>query len=247
MSATIVPIATGEQTARCRCCPRALFRVEVQDGRTVCRPCHARLAAELAEVLTLWDELPACLAPGTAGPGDGGPRQAGPTGSRPSANLAVLSLLGGSVSDRLLAEEDAWRSELRKTRPYPLTPPRGRQDAVVRGCVTWLRGHLHWACHTYPDMDDLDRTLRRLLQEMRGVVTGDRRRTTDLAPACPMPAAGADETDADTPACGGTLTYLPRQVVIRCDTCRRSFGPTEWDTLGAAAGLDTLPFTALTA
>ncbi|MFE4960904.1 hypothetical protein ACFRCW_45125 [Streptomyces sp. NPDC056653] len=229
----------------CQCCPRRLIGVEVQRGRLVCRPCESRIDAELGEVADLWERLPALLAPGTAGGDDAGdaPRAPGPSGSKPPANLAVLSLLGGGVTEPLLVEEDAWRRELRTTRHYRLTPGRGGQDNTLRGTVKWLRLNLYWACHAYPDVDDLDRTLRKLLGEMRGLVSGDRRRREDLKPCCPMPARGYNEDDPETPKCGGRLTYDPRRTVIRCDTCRRAYGPADWDLLGAAASLITLPFT----
>ncbi|MHB9862018.1 hypothetical protein [Streptomyces sp. YIM S03343] len=226
----------------CQCCPRHLIGIEVKRGRLVCRPCERRLDAELAEVAELWEHLPALLAPGTASGEGAGERTPGPTGSKPSANLAVLSLLGGGVTEPLLAEEDAWRGELRKARHYPLTPHRGGQDQILTGTVKWLRDNLYWACHAYPDVDDLSHTLGRLLGEMRGLVSGDRRRREDLKPACPMPARGHAEDDPTAPTCGGKLTYDPRKTSIRCDTCRRTYGPTDWDTLGAAAGLITLPF-----
>ncbi|MET8537404.1 hypothetical protein ABZV67_37895 [Streptomyces sp. NPDC005065] len=105
------------------------------------------------------------------------------------------------------------------------------------------RNNRHPQCHAYPDVDDLDRTLRKLLGEMRGLVSGDRRRREDLKPCCPMPARGYNEDDPETPKCGGRLTYDSRRTVIRCDTCRRAYGPADWDLLGAAAGLITLPFT----
>jgi hypothetical protein len=229
----------------CQCCPRRLIGVEVRNGRLVCRPCEQRIDAELGEVVDLWAKLPGLLAPGTAAgtDGDDAPRAPGPSGSKPPANLAVLSLLGGGVTEPLLAEEDAWRRELRKTGHYPLTPNRGRQDHVLAGTVRWLRVNLYWACHAYPDVDDLSRTVGRLLGEMHGLVSGDRRRREELKPGCPMPARGHVEDDPATPKCGGKLTYDPRKVVIRCDTCRRRFGLADWDTLGAAAGLITLPFT----
>jgi hypothetical protein len=229
----------------CPCCPRRLLPVEVNRRRLVCRPCETRIDAELAELGELWPRLPGLLAPGAAGTDNGSdaPRAPGPTGSKPPANLAVLSLLGGGVTQPLLAEEDAWRRELRKTGHYPLTPHRGNQDQTLAGTVKWLRLNLYWACHAYPDVDDLDRTLRKLLGEMRGLVSGDRRRREHLTPGCPMPARGHAEDDPTTPKCGGTLTYDPRKTVIRCDTCRRAYGPTDWDRLGAAAGLITLPFT----
>jgi hypothetical protein len=78
---------------------------------------------------------------------------------------------------------------------------------------------------------------------MRGVVTNDRRRREELEPGCPMPARGHNEDDPDAPKCGGVLSYDPRKTRIRCDTCRRTYGPDQFDTLGAAAGLITLPFT----
>lgn len=226
----------------CQCCPRRLLGVEVERGRLVCRPCEERLARELLEVAQLWKQLPGLLRPGVgAGEVSDAPRAPGPSGSRPPAPIAVLSLLGGGVTDPLLVEEDAWRRELRKTRRCPLTPRRGGQDATLKGVVDWLGVNLYWACHAYPDVDDLDRTLWRLLGEMRGLVSGDRRRREDLTPGCPMPARGYQD-GAGAPQCGGTLTYDPRKTVIRCSSCRRSYGPSEWDEVGAAAGLITLPF-----
>ncbi|WP_210551948.1 hypothetical protein [Streptomyces scabiei] len=232
----------------CRCCPRRLLDVEEELGRLVCRPCERRLDSELVEVVTLWTRLPALLRPGTPGADNAdAPRPPGPTVSQPPANLAVLSLLGGGVTDVLLVEEDAWRREWRKTGPYPPTPLRGRQDQTLRGCVTWLRTNLYRACHNYPDVDDLDRTLRKLLGEMRGLVSGDRRRREELRPPCPMTARGHDEDDPASPKCGGGLAYDPRKAVIRCDTCHRGFDRTQWGRLGAAAGLITLPFTVVAA
>lgn len=228
----------------CQCCPRRLLGIEVKHGRTVCRLCEERLAKQLVEVLALWKQLHDVVVPGTsAATSDGGdsPRAPGPTGSRPPADVTVLSLLGGGVAQPLLAEEDAWRQELRKARHYPLTPFRGNQSQTVTGCVTWLRDNLLWACHAYPDVDDLSRTLGKLLGEMRGAITGDRRPREDLAPGCPMAARGHVEDDPDAPRCDGTLTYDPRKVVIRCDTCRRTYGVADWHHLGAAAGLFTIP------
>lgn len=235
---------TTSTTPTCQCCPRRLLEVEVQDSRLVCRPCEARIAAELGEVVELWPRLPALLAPGAAGSDGGSSRAPGPTGSKPPANLAVLSLLGGGVTDLLLVEEDAWRREIQKTRRYPNTPKRGRQDAILAGTVEWLRQNLFWACHAYPDVDDLDRALRKLLGEMRGLVSGDRRRREDLKPGCPMPAHGYAEDDSRAPACGGQLTYDPRQTLVRCGSCRRAYGKNDWHRVGLAAGLITLPVSA---
>ncbi|MGW9033173.1 hypothetical protein ACWGQ5_56665 [Streptomyces sp. NPDC055722] len=95
----------------------------------------------------------------------------------------------------------------------------------------------------YPDVDDLDRALRKLWGAMRGLVFGDRRRREDLKPGCPMPARGHNEDNAAAPKCGGTLTYDPCKTLIRCDTWRRVYGPTDWAQLGAAADLITLPLT----
>ncbi|MEU2426986.1 hypothetical protein ABZ619_39240 [Streptomyces sp. NPDC007851] len=226
----------------CRCCPRRLFAIEAKHGRTVCRLCEARIAKDLTEVLTLWQQLHQVVVPGTAPTGGGdAPGSAGPTGSRPPADVAVLDLLAGGVTRRLLAEEDAWRRELRKSRHYPLTPFRGNQTQTVTGCVTWLRNNLLWACHAYPDVDDLHRTLGRLLGEMRGAITGDRRRREALAPGCPMAARGHAEDDESAPRCEGALTFDPRKVVIRCGTCYRTYAVTDWHRLGAAAGLFTVP------
>jgi hypothetical protein len=229
----------------CQCCPRRLHGIEVRHGRTVCRLCEKRIAEALTEVLALWRDLHDVLVPGTRAADSGGdaPHAPGPTGSRPPADLAVLSLLGGGVSQRLLAEEDAWRRELRKARHYPLTPFRGDQTQTVTGCVTWLRNNLLWACHSYPDVDDLSRALGRLLGEMRGVVTGDRRHRETLDAPCPMTARGHTEDDPAAPQCGGTLTFDPRKVAISCDTCRRAYKTADWHRLGAAAGLFTLPLT----
>ncbi|MGR3875715.1 hypothetical protein ACUXZZ_45100 (plasmid) [Streptomyces graminifolii] len=227
----------------CQCCPRRLISIEAKHGRTVCRLCEERLAKQLDEILTLWQQLHQVVVPGTA-PADGGgdePRAPGPTGSRPPADVNVLSLLGGGVTQPLLVEEDAWRQELRKERHYPLTPFRGNQTQTLTGCVTWLRGNLLWACHSYPDLDDLSRTLGKLLGEMRGAITGDRRPKEDLTPGCPMAARGHVEDDTNAPPCGGLLTFDPRRTVIRCDTCRRTYGVADWHHLGAAAGLFTLP------
>lgn len=227
----------------CQCCPRRLLSTEVQHGRLVCRPCEERLERELDEVAVLWRQLPALLVTGTAGgEASDAPRAPGPTGSKTPCNLAALSLIGGGVTDPLLAEEDAWRRELRKTGPCPLTPHRGGQDATLKGTLAWLRVNLHWACHAYPDVDDLNNTLRALLGEMRGLISGDRRRREELEPGCPMPARGYHEDDPQAPQCGGRLTYDPRKTVIRCDTCRRAFGIADWDLLGARAGLISLPF-----
>jgi len=227
----------------CQCCPRPLLHRELRAGRGVCWLCEDRLTDDLTEVETLWRELPALLIPGTGGDTSDAPRTPGPSGSKPPSSLPVLSLLGGGVTDVLLAQEDAWRRELRKTRHCPLTPFRGSQDQTLKGTVAWLRVNLRWACEAYPDVDDLDRALGKLLGEMRGLVTGDRRRREELAPACPMAARGHDEDDPASPTCGGQLTFDPRKAAIRCDTCRRTWGPAEFDVLGAKAGLITLPFT----
>ncbi|MEE1838129.1 hypothetical protein [Streptomyces sp. SP17KL33] len=244
MTTPTTPADATTDVPVCQCCPRRLLDVEVQFGRLVCRPCERRLDAELVEVATLWTRLPALLRPGASGADNGdAPRPPGPTGSKPPANLAVLSLLGGGVTDLLLVEEDAWRREWSKTGPYPPTPRRGRQDQTLRGTVQWLRDNLYRACHNYPDVDDLDRTLRKLLGEMRGLVSGDRRRREELTASCPMPARGHDEDDSAAPKCGGTLAYDPRKAVIGCGTCHRTVPPAQWGELGAAAGLITLPFT----
>jgi hypothetical protein len=184
------PTDPAPQVPVCQCCPRRLLPTEVRYGRLVCRPCQERLQNELDEVGRLWRELPALLVKGTGG-GEAGdaPRAPGPTGSKAPCNLSVLSLLGGGVTDPLLAEEDAWRRELRKSGPCPLTPHRGGQDATLKGTLSWLRLNLHWACHAYPDVDDLNNTLRTLLGEMRGLVSGDRRRREELQPW--LPDAGA--------------------------------------------------------
>ncbi|MFE7246064.1 hypothetical protein [Streptomyces sp. NPDC057580] len=58
-----------------------------------------------------------------------------------------------------------------------------------------------------------------------------------------MPARGHNEDNPAAPKCGGKLTYDPRKTLIRCDTCRRAYGPTDWAQLGVAAGLITLPLT----
>ncbi|MFI5814890.1 hypothetical protein ACIA7S_28525 [Streptomyces sp. NPDC051643] len=227
----------------CPCCPRRLLAIEIQTERRVCRPCERRLDAELREVVELWDQLPGLLKPSATGGGTDAPRTPGPSGSKAPASLPVLSLLGGGATDKLLAEEDAWRREIQKARPrYPSTPVRGRQDPTLKGTVEWLRESLPWACHHYPDVDDLSSALYKLLVEMRELVTGESQRRKPIEPGCPMPAPGHD-ADKAAPKCGGQLTYDPRKKVIRCAGCRRHYGPADWDILGAAAGLITLPFT----
>ncbi|NUR01280.1 MAG: hypothetical protein HOY79_33585 [Streptomyces sp.] len=241
---TPAPAAQAEGAARtCQCCPRRLTRSEIRSNRRVCWPCEGRLTDELTEVETLWRELPRLLNKGTGGEVSDAPRAPGPSGSQAPCRLNVLSLLGGGVTEPLLVEEDAWRTELRKTRHCPLTPHRGGQDTTLKGTVAWLRVNLRWACEAYPDVDDLNRTLGRLLGELRGLVTGDQRRREDLTPGCPRPARGYDDNDPAAPTCGGQLTHDPRKSVIRCDTCRRSYNPLEWVALGAAAGVISLPFT----
>ncbi|MGI5508516.1 hypothetical protein [Streptomyces sp. CA-106131] len=95
----------------------------------------------------------------------------------------------------------------------------------------------------YPDVAGLDRALRKLLGAMRGLVFGDRHRREDLKPGCLMPARGHNEDNHAAPKYGGKLTYDSHKTLIRCDTCRRAYGPTDWTRLGVAAGLITLPFT----
>ncbi|GAA3805641.1 hypothetical protein ACFQ0G_49415 [Streptomyces chiangmaiensis] len=56
-----------------------------------------------------------------------------------------------------------------------------------------------------------------------------------------MPARGHNEDNLAAPKSGGKLNSDPRKTLIRCDTCRRVYGPTDWAQLGAAAGLITLP------
>jgi hypothetical protein len=227
----------------CQCCQKELHGRDLDGGRQVCRHCEDRLGEDLAKVGELWEKLPALLEKGApAADGTEGVSTSGPTASQAPGNLAVLSLLAGGVTGPLLVQEDAWRRELRKRGHWPLTPRRGDQDQTLRGVLRFLSGNLHWACHDYDSVDDLDKDLGKLLGEMRGVVSGDRRRSKRLPVPCPLPAPGSEEDDPQAPACGGTLTYysLPK-VTVRCDTCRRTLPWKLWHRVGLAAGLITLP------
>ncbi|MFD0393292.1 hypothetical protein ACFQ3Z_15775 [Streptomyces nogalater] len=138
------------------------------------------------------------------------------------------------MTEPLLAEEDAWRRELRKSGHYPLTPHRGGQDNTLRGTVHWLRLNLHWACgapgrrRPRPGATPTSR---------RDARPGVRRPPPTRGPRTPLSdaARGHAEDDPAAPKCRGQLTYDPRKSVIRCDTCRRAYGPHEWDIVGARA------------
>jgi hypothetical protein len=230
--------AAAAEAPHCQCCRRELHRAPAQD-RTVCCSCEDRIAEQLLDVAALWEQLPAYAVRTTVVHEDTGRvTVSAPPGSAAPGDLGALDLMAGGVVNRLIVHEDAWRRELRKTGRWPLTPWRGDQDQTLRGVLAFLTAQLPWACLSYDDVPGLARDLTAVLRDMRAVVTGDRRRTRELAAPCPLVPDDAEPAeDGRLPPCGGVLVFDPQASLIRCRSCGAALGREDWTGLAIDAGV----------
>lgn len=243
---------------RCGACPADLFRHEVGQGRVVCGRCETRLLTALNDTEALWARLPGFVVKGT--PLESGRSGGGGGGSAAPGNLAVYSLLAGEAVDRLIVWEDDWR----RTLGWQPAPPRGGQDATLRGVVRFLRDHVPWAvCADGPGVEGALRDCEALVGQMRQIVDPvvGRRARSRTRLECPRPvgagstspgAAGTagDETDSAVDgeqdggtvvaACGGKLILDGPRREIRCERCDTAV-PRGRQWLELAANLGTLP------
>ncbi|WP_128382397.1 hypothetical protein [Streptomyces cavernae] len=213
----------------CLCCPRGLYD---ELGRLVCERCERNIADGLAEVATLWRQLPGRLEKGTGWAADGPRVTASRVGAPLPGNPQVLDLIAGGVVGTLIVHEDAWRRELRRTYPrLPLTPWRGNQTQTLNGVLAFLNERLRWACFSYDGIEDLSQDLYRLVVKMRAVVTGEPPQRVRVLPVrCPVKPDGVR-------LCGGELVYDPRTRLITCRTCRDELGYEHWTDIGLAVGI----------
>ena len=209
----------------CVVCPARGRRIEQADQPPVCQPCRVWLADILAEIPTLYTELPDPFTPLTRG--DTGPRVSG-SRERPlpfNADLydlqqAVrLQALDATGPDRIghisaATQMYAWCRHIAQTRNLAETGPYS---------CRWLADRLDWICNHYEYVDGLAVCLRQL----RGALAAYAPPADEQRPARP------ERRTAPCPGCDNTsLWWHPSEERVRCDSpaCYRTFTDTEYAT-----------------
>ena len=205
------------------------------DRPRICRDCQDQTATHLADILTMWTELPDLLEahasarlPGgdalvLAGPGSRGPQDVDdPT--RPEVYWLISDNRHAdtpSVAWTLTSWEDDWRHV--RQEPASQLPPTAA-DRVVTAAAEYLREHGPWAAAEHWAWSEYAADLTRLHGALLRV-TGRYRAPTRLGLSCF--------------ACRGPLQYR----VVRDEDDRPPARPRWWLDKGVAGPVDEAEFT----
>ncbi|MEU8906529.1 hypothetical protein [Streptomyces mirabilis] len=190
---------------------------EATDGRYLCERDAIALAARLAQLPALDDELIMHLAPARAGFGElVTSRTAGP---RSPINESVFDELQNSRAGEVVR---SWRVDVQRVRWPQHSPP---PPAGLAADCRWLGMELEWIAAEYPAAGDLAREVRSLESELRSLV-GDpvpRRQRLGLCVA---------STDGEGGACGAVISRLPGETRLVCRWCRCVYEAKDFLMLG---------------
>lgn len=188
----------------------------------LCTRDAAKLAARLAELPALFDEVAQCLVPRRAGPTEIVSTVAA-AGPRSPLNEDVLDLVGGGHAALVL---EGWRSDVQRVRwPSHGAPPveagMGRRIAVA---CRWLGMELDWIAVEYPAAGDLAREVRELEGAARSVVGDPAPRRQRLGTCVAVDQAGV--------VCGAVISRLPDETRLICRWCGYCYeSPRDWAML----------------
>ncbi|WP_055588657.1 hypothetical protein [Peterkaempfera griseoplana] len=191
-------------TPTCACCGSELHPAH---PRTACERCQERMHDRLNTVEHQWLQLPKHLERGAAIPGAGSAGRSVHPGL--PLRLDVLSATGpgsDTIVGQLLAVEDDWR----RARGFTVQAWRGNADQTLPKVCRFLRLNLPWACENYPDVDQLDQVLARIVGATTRVITGDRSRR--------VPVTCLAEYDDGT-VCGQEMRVDAETLSVRCPSC----------------------------
>ena len=172
----------------------------------LCTRDAVRLAARLADLPTLHDELVQCLVPRRLGFGEIVATRAA-AGPRSPLDEDVLDALG---SGGMAPAVHAWRVDVQRVRwPHHSPPP---ADGLAADC-RWLAMELDWIAAHYPRAGELAAEIRALESRARDTV-GDPVPRRKLIGQC---IAVVDDSGT---VCGADITHLAGESRLECRACR---------------------------
>jgi hypothetical protein len=188
----------------------------------VCTGCRRNLELRIGDLVPLYHQLGAVLAPSMAAAS--GDRVSGTRYPQPPCRIDVLSLRGPAADDpptyeqvgrSILGPLRDWEKDWRALRGLTEPPHHGSVDRAITAAVSFLIAHLEWACAEHPAVDAFARDIRQVETACRSAL-GEERPRAGLR--CPI--------WVDAGPCGGQLDVSPRGIA-----CRRCGA--EWPWLDA--------------
>lgn len=178
------------------------------DGRYLCERDTIALAARLAQLPELDDELVMHLVPARTGFGElATGRSAGP---RSPINESVFDEIQDNRAGEVIR---SWRIDVQYVRwPQHSPPPRAGLAADCR----WLGMELDWITVEYPAAGDLAREVRELESGLRSLV-GDPLPRRQRLGAC------VEVVDDEGALCGAVISRLPGETRLSCRWCGRVY------------------------
>ncbi|MBZ6250365.1 hypothetical protein KVH27_18515 [Streptomyces olivaceus] len=176
---------------------------EESGGRYLCGRHAEQLAARLAELPKVYDEVAECLVP----------RRSGPVEFVTRASAGPRSPLDESVLDEVNTARAAevvhlWRVDVQRERwPHHGAPAPAGLAADCR----WLAMELEWIVQQYPAAGELAREVRELELAARSIVG-------DPAPR-PQRLGTCVAVDGEGVVCGAVVSRLPGQTRVACRWC----------------------------
>lgn len=185
-------------SANCGLCERDL------EHDYLCPSCARALAARLADLPTLYDEVGQCLIPRGGGWGEIVSTH-GAAGPCSPINEDVLD----EVNTARAAEvAHLWRVDVQRERwPQHAAPPPAGLAADCR----WLAMELDWIVAGYPAAGDLAREMSELETQARSIVG-------DPAPR-PQRLGMCVAVDGEGVVCGAVIKRMPSETKLRCKWC----------------------------
>ncbi|WP_411078487.1 hypothetical protein [Streptomyces sp. cmx-10-25] len=172
----------------------------------LCTRHRDKLAASLAELPALYDEVGECLVPRRSGWGDIIPTR-GSAGPQSPINEDVLDTVNWGRAAELVR---SWRADVRRVRwPHRgATPPGGLKEDC-----RWLAQEVQWIADAYPAAADLTREIWTLEAQARNVV-GDPAPLRKVVGTCIAP------VDDQGTVCGAEITHCAGESRLVCRSCR---------------------------
>ncbi|MER6531178.1 hypothetical protein [Streptomyces sp. NPDC001508] len=170
----------------------------------LCTRHREELAARLAELPALYDEVGECLVPRRSGWGEIVATH-GAAGPQSPINEDVLDTVNWGRAAEVMR---LWRIDVRRVRwPHRGAPPPG---GLAEDC-RWLAQQLDWITAAYPAAGDLAREVWTLEAQARTVVGDPAPRTQRLGTCVAITAEGV--------VCGAQISRLPGQTRLACWWC----------------------------
>ncbi|MFJ8791418.1 hypothetical protein [Streptomyces sp. NPDC102462] len=172
----------------------------------LCTRHREQLAARLADLPTLYDEVGECLVPRRGGWGEIVATR-GAAGPRSPIDEDVLDTVNWGRAAEVMR---LWRIDVQRVRwPQHAPPP---PPADLSADCRWLAMELEWIVAHYPGTGDLDREVRELEAQARTIVGDPPPRAQQLGTCVAV-------TDDQGAVCGAVISRLPGQTRVRCRKC----------------------------